>query len=298
MGGQPAGGEGGADPAQRLVWAPGRRAGGTPNPAARRRHTGTGGAGTGGTNPAERTPAETNTGGREGGPRGGAGSGGRERRRRGGDGRNCGAGGAASCTEAGAAHHWHRGQTRAGRWAHPRRGAQACIAVTARAQGTRNCDGQATNSCEVNLNLTTSCGTSCDNAQVCPGAQPTCVVGECGAVIGPTACSGTITPGNVTITNAASLTAFQAAGTTCIQGTLTINGASVTNLAGLEALQWVGGGVTISNNTTLTNLTGLSGLTTVVGGLNLSGNSALNNVSGLGALRTVGDFLQIQQRAL
>ena len=161
------------------------------------------------------------------------------------------------------------------------------------ATGTLNCNDSAADSCEVYLNLTTSCGTTCANAASCPGEIPTCNAGTCGTEVSPTGCAGTITPGNVTISTATDLTAFANAPKPCISGDLIINSTSLTNLTGLEQLQWVGGSVSIYNNATLTNLAGLSGLTTVGANFNIQSNNALSDLTGvLPALTTIGGYLQ------
>src|SRR5207244_6759837 len=130
------------------------------------------------------------------------------------------------------------------------------------ASGTRDCNSDSSDACETNLNLTDSCGTTCANKLVCPTTTgpATCLAGACGTEIAPLDCAGNITPGDVTISTGADLTAFQTAGTTCISGNLTIQSTALTNLTGLGALQWVGGSVNIYSNGTLANLTGLDHL--------------------------------------
>ncbi|HEY4107033.1 MAG TPA: hypothetical protein VGM44_24200, partial [Polyangiaceae bacterium] len=168
---------------------------------------------------------------------------------------------------------------------------QTCTAGTCQAcpTGTRNCDASVANGCETNLNLVGSCGTTCTNKLVCPGTEPTCLVGVCGKQIQPVGCAGTVTPGALTtIATATDVSNFNAAGTTCLAGDLTITSGTLTDLTGMEKLQWVGGKVTIQSNVVLASLKGLSGLTTVGQGLTIYNNTKLADISGLSALTTVG----------
>ncbi|HEY1532584.1 MAG TPA: hypothetical protein VGF76_01155, partial [Polyangiaceae bacterium] len=174
--------------------------------------------------------------------------------------------------------------------------AQTCAAGTCLpcAAGTKNCDGSIINGCEVNLNLVGSCGSSCADKVACPNpATATCLAGACGTAIAPIGCAGTVTPGTVNITDAASAAAFAAAGTTCIAGDLNVNNTSLADLTGLGLLQWIGGNVSISGNGSMTSLKGLSGLKTVVGAVNIQSNAKLLDLSGLGSLATVQGSFQI-----
>ena len=64
---------------------------------------------------------------------------------------------------------------------------QTCIVGTCVPcpSGTQNCNGDATDGCEVNLDLTSSCGTTCANQVNCSGSNPTCLAGVCGQEITP-----------------------------------------------------------------------------------------------------------------
>ena len=173
--------------------------------------------------------------------------------------------------------------------------AQNCIvgACVPCPSGTQNCNGDSSDGCEVNLDLTTSCGTTCANQVNCQQDNPTCLAGVCGEAITPVDCAGSLTSGDLNITSAADITAFQTAKTTCISGNLNINSTGLTDLTGLNALQWVGGNISISSNGSMTKLTGLSGLTTVKGGLSIQSNSVLNDFTALSALQTIGGDLYI-----
>ncbi len=202
--------------------------------------------------------------------------------------------------------------------------------------GHSNCDGNQTNGCEVAANFCGSGGGGVGGASGAGGSSGAggtsgaggssgaggvggagaggvggAGAGGAGGVGGidagtpdagpppitPGTCATAVTPGSITITNQASLTAFMGSGVKCIAGDLTINSTALTNLTGLDGLQWVGGNVSISSNGSLTSLAGLSGLQTVVGNFNIQSNAVLTDLTGLTNLQTVGPYLQVYNNA-